>query len=297
MAARRLRQERDYQRALSRVYHRWTEGQSTWTLENWIDIYERESIPIRKELEDRIFITLKERYEKRLKEGRANLQQIEESIWHDSKLDWVEDRLWSMLDVWERIYPSPKSELLTLVHDGQNVHTRLVTKQTDRSMAILNAQVVPSGQRTIDEILEVWLQGRSWSDCKVVYEDMLYWGKKATIYADGDYLYRQTLRSLWALIKTYKGEVYTGLVARLWEECNESVDVCAQGHITRLANVMVGFHDDFLTPQSHKEQFQDLMAEIARRTCSVEEKVAAARLLMVSHGMSEEEGAVWLDAL
>jgi hypothetical protein len=299
MAARRIRRERDYERALADVIWRWERKQGVNLWFGWYTHRVKDPVRFQKEIEDRIFAILKTRYEKRLEERRATLQEIENAIWEDSQFDGVGDRLWSMLDVWERAYPTEKkSELQTLVNDGQNVHTRIVIKQTDRSMALLDATPVPKGQRTVDEILEAWMTTRSWATCKEVYEDLTHWGKKATIYVDDDYLYRKTLRSLWALIKSYKskGEIYDALVDRLWEECSESVGVCAQGHISRLANVMVGFHEEFLSPRSSKEAFQDRMAEIGRETWTVEMKIATARQVMEQYGLPEEEREAWLEA-
>jgi len=298
MAARRIRLEREYQRAVAVIYYKWERNDPY--LEGWLQSYERRIITepsLRQMIEERVFATLKERYERRLKERRSSLQEIETAIWVDAKFEGVENRLWSMLDVWERRWPSPpKSELQTLVADSQNVHTRVVIKQTDRSMAFLEAQVVPVGQRTTDEILAAWLTTRTWAACQPLYEEIVNWGQKATIYVEGDYLYRKTLRSLWALIKSYHGMIYEELVARLWEECTESIGVCAQGHITRLANVMVGFHEEFLSPQCSKEQFQDQMAAIAGKTCSVSEKITEARLIMDQHGVPEDERVAWFEA-
>jgi hypothetical protein len=296
MAARRIRSEREHQRAIADLYYKWDRNDES--LEWWIQQYEkRVRAPLRHVIEERVFTTLRDRYERRLKEGRSTVHEIEAIIWGDAKLPSVGERLWSMLDVWERQWPSgPKSELQTLVTDSQNVHTRVVIKQTHKSMGLLVGQVVPAGQRTTDEILEAWMTTRTWAACKPLYEDMVIWGKTATIYVDDDYLYRKTLRSLWALIKSYHGEVYDELVNRLWEECNESIGVCAQGHITRLANVMVGFHEEFLSPQCSKEQFQDKMSAIAASTRPLPEKIAEARLIMDEHAVPEGERAAWFEA-
>uniref|UniRef100_A0A6C0DSU2 Uncharacterized protein n=1 Tax=viral metagenome TaxID=1070528 RepID=A0A6C0DSU2_9ZZZZ len=296
MAARRIRSEREHQRAIADLYYKWDRNDES--LEWWIQQYEKRlRAPLRHVIEERVFTTLRDRYERRLKEGRSTVHEIEAIIWGDAKLPSVGERLWSMLDVWERQWPSPpKSELQTLVTDSQNVHTRVVIKQTHKSMGLLVGQVVPAGQRTTDEILTAWMTTRTWAACKPLYEDMVIWGGTATIYVDDDYLYRKTLRSLWALIKSYHGEVYDELVNRLWEECNESIGVCAQGHITRLANVMVGFHEEFLSPQCSKEQFQDKMSAIAASTRPLPEKIAEARLIMDEHAVPEGERAAWFEA-
>jgi hypothetical protein len=131
-----------------------------------------------------------------------------------------------------------------------------------------------------------------------VYEDMRKWGKQKKIYADNDYLYRNTLRGLWALIKTYQGDTFKELLKRLYEECNESIEMCGQGHITRLANVLVGFHESFLSPQSSKELFQDKIALLAANaTISLEEKIKEVLLAMDEHQIPEAERSAWIEAL
>jgi hypothetical protein len=74
--------------------------------------------------------------------------------------------------------------------------------------------------------------------------------------------------------------------------------MCGQGHITRLANVMVGFHDGFLSPRNAKEDFQDQIAEIAGNdNLPLKEKMEQAIILMNTIKMPNEERSAWYDAL
>jgi hypothetical protein len=73
--------------------------------------------------------------------------------------------------------------------------------------------------------------------------------------------------------------------------------MCGQGHITRLANVMVGFHEGFLTPTNPKEEFQNNIAKISENgNISIKEKIEQAIILMNSINMPEEEREAWLEA-
>ena len=307
---RRLRNERDRLRWFTDILKHWKDGRSEWYLSSEIVFYERryhisESgiAKFRADLEEEAFQILKERYEKKLKEGTRLLDEIEQDIWNDARFESVENRLWSMLDTWEKKFPlsvRKKNGLQKLADDSQNVHTRVVIKQTNTSIDLINKTAIPKKQRTIDEIVTAWVTvlEKPWDEIRDVYLDMEEWGKQEKIYADKDYLYRNTLRGLWALIKTYEGDTFKELLKRLYEECKESLEMCGQGHITRLANVLVGFHESFLSPQSSKEMFQDRIAALAADlTLSLEEKIKMTVKAMDEHQVPEAERAAWIEAL
>ena len=307
---RRLRNERDRLRWFTDILKHWKDGRSEWYLSSEIVFYERryhisESgiAKFRADLEEEAFQILKERYEKKLKEGTRLLDEIEQDIWNDARFESVENRLWSMLDTWEKKFPlsvRKKNGLQKLADDSQNVHTRVVIKQTNTSIDLINKTAIPKKQRTIDEIVTAWVTvlEKPWDEIRDVYLDMEEWGKQEKIYADKDYLYRNTLRGLWALIKTYEGDTFKELLKRLYEECKESLEMCGQGHITRLANVLVGFHESFLSPQSSKEMFQDRIAALAADlTLSLEEKIKMTVKAMDEHQVPVAERAAWIEAL
>jgi hypothetical protein len=253
------------------------------------------------EVENYIFDILKKKYENRLETKHSTLEQIEGDIYVDSVLENVEIRLQSMIDIWEKKYPSSvpnKNELQKLTDDEQNVHTRVVNRQTKKYMDIIKMIDVPKGQRTADEIITVWLSESEmpWSKVQPVFNDMMTWGRTGTIFSKDDYLYRKVLRSLWTLIKTHTGDVYKELVKRLWEECLDSVGVCGQGHISRLANVLVGFDSRFISPQSVMERFQQQISEISEKDIGMEEKISEATTIMDQIEMPPEERQAWLDA-
>ena len=305
---RRLKKERKYASAVALAIWQWDKKTyDEWELTNHFKVIMftnriDDETKFMKDIEDHIVNTLKTKYEKQLQEKKTTIPQIEDHIMHNAILFNPEVRLLSYIDVWEKQYPSAvvKTELKKFVEDRQNVHTRIISNQTDKSMKIINNTSIPVGQKTIGEIIMAWMDLKiEWKDIESIYKDMEYWGKESSIYSNDDYLYRKTLRSLWALIKTYKEgtEIYNELVKRLYEECKDSVGMCGQGHITRLANVMVGFHEGFLTPKSSKEEFQDNIAEIASNTnISDKEKIEQAIILMNSINMPKEERQVWLDA-
>jgi hypothetical protein len=74
--------------------------------------------------------------------------------------------------------------------------------------------------------------------------------------------------------------------------------MCADGHVGRLINVLIGFDDDFKSKISPMEYFQNNMSLIANNTLApMAFKVEHARKLMDEIRMPEEERAAWIDAL
>lgn len=247
-------------------------------IREWIQAYE-----------DKEFEAHVERYERLLLGQKATLDDIYDSIFEDGSSIRVQRRLYTLVEYWARERLGPINELGQLATDNQNVHTFAINNLTNDMLSLLKQVPIPQGQKTMAEILNEWTTSDS-----SVERDMRLWGLKTDIIEKGDCLYRNTLRSVWAKIKTYSPDLKKELVRRLWEECYESVGMCAQGHISRLANVFVGYDDQFQTPLSATEQFQEKMAEIARMP--EDKKKEEATLYMDMINMPMDERQVWLDA-
>ena len=121
------------------------------------------------------------------------------------------------------------------------------------------------------------------------------WGNRNAVMKPDENLYKTTLRGLWAKIKESPSR--TELVKRLYEEATEAVGLCADGHVGRLCNVLVGFDPEFTSSLSPKEYFQNNIALIYENIhASLEAKIQQAKALMDEIGMPEEERQAWLDA-
>jgi hypothetical protein len=215
----------------------------------------------------------------------------------------VRNRLYDLLDIWiteefETKKVLKKDGLAGLAEDGQNVHTQAVVNQTNDGITIIRNTEVPEGQKTIDEIFNAWIIAVP--ECveilSPVYEDMRKWGNCRTIIKKNDWEYRKTLRGIWAKIKTYEGDIRLELTKRLWEECYESVGMCAQGHLSRLANVLVGFDETIKPPSSNKQYFQERIADLSRKDLSTDEKIRLATELMDEVELPQDERTPWLEA-
>ena len=135
------------------------------------------------------------------------------------------------------------------------------------------------------------------SKIKKTLEDMKDWGRRPSVMAKGENVYKATLRGLWAKIKTYEPELKVELVKRLFEEASEAVGLCADGHVGRLCNVLVGFDPEFTCSLSPMEYFQNNIALIAGNIhAPMSTKILQAKALMDDIKMPEEEREAWLDA-
>jgi hypothetical protein len=192
----------------------------------------------------------------------------------------------------------PVPRLQAMSQDSQNIHTREVTEQSNKNLAIILAYPIPPGQQTIAEIRAAWT--RIYSRRPVderVYIDMQFWWVKNECRVPGDKLYRRVLRHLWAGIKSMEPpDVRVELIKRLQQECSEAFQLCCDGHINRLLNVMVGFDDKFAPEVPKSVILQNKMGKISE----IEDETAryqAATQLFAELNMGLEEAAPWLDAL
>jgi len=210
----------------------------------------------------------------------------------------IDSRLFDFLD---NLSMASQGALARFVKDNQNIHTSVVTAQTNTATAVILETPLPVGQKTLSEIYSAW-ERLGFGDEKTitygppkrvdVWEDMKTWGNKSMITTENDYLYRKLLQHLWARIKTTAVEIRDEVIRRLYEECHESLSMCAQGHIGRLANVLVGFDEKIRPPVS----LQDKMAEISRLNRTEAEKRAEAAIVLNDFDVPAEERSAWLDA-
>jgi hypothetical protein len=190
-------------------------------------------------------------------------------------------------------------ELARLARDNQNVHTGVVTEQTNTATKKLLAVKVPETQQTERTLTMVWLGGLnvSYGFYLRVANDINKWFNTKDCRARDDNMYRRLMRGLVALISSEKDdERKTEMYRRCWEECQESVGMCCEGHISRLCNVLVGFDDAFQPPVSFGELLQSKMSAIAGLDVTEEEKRRQATAFFDEHGTPAEERVAWLEA-
>lgn len=186
-----------------------------------------------------------------------------------------------------RLAPPPPAAPANLALDPQNVHTTTVVKQTNCGLDVLLA--IENAPAAIDAIYDqIHLS-------QAVADDIKKWYNTTSCKSVNDWLYRRAVNGLWSLIQasTHKEE----LLKRFVEEATESVGMCCEGHMSRLANVMVGFDSRFAPPVPKGELVQQRMAAIAMMDVTDDEKRVAAAGVLDELQVPVAERAAWLDGL
>lgn len=194
--------------------------------------------------------------------------------------------------------PQRDGALRAIARDAQNVHTTVVSQQTNAAVETLLAVEVPKEQQTEKAMMRAWLAGvpSGWNNMLRTMNDVNKWFNTKTCREHEDNLYRRVLRGLVATVDRTDTEMRPELYKRLWEECTESVGMCCEGHISRLCNVMVGFDDAFKPPVAVGDILQQKMAAIAGLDVPTEMKHTHATAVFVELNIPVEQRQAWLDA-
>jgi hypothetical protein len=200
--------------------------------------------------------------------------------------------------------PQVPRGLRMLAQDNQNVHTREVNQQTEDGIRRLCEVAVSPTQDTRKALVGVWCVTLpdGWEKIYTVYRDIEKWFAVQhcrTVQPQvPDKLYYRTLRGLVAyILKVENPETRNELFKRAYEECRESVDMCCDGHLARLVNVLVGFDDAFKPPVTQGDLIQNRMSAINAMSASSDEKVRLANAFFTDLGVGVDDRAPWIAAL
>jgi hypothetical protein len=220
-------------------------------------------------------------------DGRLNQQQF--MRFADKLIEYAEWNLWILGRLGPvRPYDPPLGELHELALDNQNVHTAAVTKQTRKGVDLLVTTVAGS-ENTLEALEAAWVGSKPPIKMGVVLKDMRKW------YICKDVPYRKALDGLWTRVQ--KSLDKDDLIERMWEECLESVDMCCEGHLSRLANVLCGYDLEFKAPVSVGQLLQERMAAIAESKKDLPDKMSDAWAVFEELAIPVEERGAWVEAL
>ena len=109
--------------------------------------------------------------------------------------------------------------------------------------------------------------------------------------------YSELLMEVWYYAKKQPADAKREIAVRLAEEVLDGLGMCEQGKMTRLTNVLRGFHPalDNVVILSVGEQLQNRMSVISR--LPAEERRAAADAVFAELGVPAEEQGAWVEAL
>lgn len=188
-----------------------------------------------------------------------------------------------------------------IANDRQNVHTRVVSEQTNKGLEKLleKEEAVGRPLRAPDWFAAKWLVKAygPWTNVSRTVNDMHHWYTTISCRTPLDRLYRRQLDGLYHMIRDIKDEdTRQELYKRTFEECYESIGMCCDGHISRLCNVLIGFDEDFAPSVPFGEILQNKMAAIYALEIETAEKIRQANEFFNEFGVPEEERAPWLEA-
>ena len=205
-----------------------------------------------------------------------------------------------------QVAPLPQGQMARLARDTQNVHTAQVAKQTNGNLEILLEATPTTPGDTLSTLTRWWMfrPKPAFADYWRVMQDVHHWYHARTCKKTNDQLYKRALEGLVEkiLLATDDGtkesdELFAELVKRLWEECEEAVGMCCEGHLARLANVLVGFDEAFKPPVPVGEILQQKMADIAQMKLSPKLKLQKAIAVMDELAIPIADRAPWLEAM
>jgi len=193
----------------------------------------------------------------------------------------------------------PVTREARIARDNQNIHTREVSEQTNRNIELLMLTPIVEGQPTIQLMKDVWAKLYRAPGVDVrLYDDIQRWYDTETCRTFGDRLYRKVLDHLVArILLNEKVEIRVELWKRLQQECAEAFNMCCDGHINRLANVMVGFDAEFRSPDVSKNEYLGQKMSVISQIKNKEERMREARVVLTDLNIGQEEAAPWLEAL
>jgi hypothetical protein len=196
--------------------------------------------------------------------------------------------------------PPTRNGLAAIARDNQNVHTRVVSEQTNAGLEKLLATSSENRvMRSPEWFAARWLTRSygGWNNVQRTVTDMKHWYEMASCKAENDFLYRRALDGLFLLIKTISDvDTQIELYRRTFEECFESNGLCCEGHISRICNVLVGFDETFAPPVPFGEILQNKMAAISAMDIDTEGKIKHATEFFNEFAVPESERTAWLEA-
>lgn len=200
--------------------------------------------------------------------------------------------------------PVERRRLALLAHDNQNIHTQEVSAQTNENTRRILAIPVDNTQRSRDVLFTQWnlIHGYTREEkIRVALDvDRFFHLRHCRTQPpqEPDDLYRKMIRGLVAYIgRVPDPEIQSNLWRRMFEECRDAVDMCIEGHLARLANVLVGFDDNYRSPVSQGELIQNRISAIYAMELPENEKARLATAFFDEIALPLGEREPWLTAL
>ena len=198
--------------------------------------------------------------------------------------------------------PPRERTLAEIAADRQNIHTTEVMNKFKKMVELIRNIEVPEEYRwnmtkvskTMSEII---------AECQLTPQAALQFSSKycsdETIFDMENGIFGKLIDSVWQHVKNLEDPASLKQIVK--EELEMNIGTCAQGNLTRVANILVGILDG-LDPQeeSRLEKIGKAINEV-RRTLTVgmtrSQIVLATMKALVPFGMTAAEMKPWVDAV
>jgi len=187
-------------------------------------------------------------------------------------------------------------ELRAFAGDRQNVHTAHAVKQTmDIVECILKIPVPPEYRWNMNECSKT--PGEIILECKVgptaTWQMMAKYCQADNVYEMGKGIYGRVLDCVWQYIKG--SEHKEDLCKILKTEMQDNIGMCAQGNLSRLANILSGYMEG-VGPQ---ESVAEILGRLLPPLMEIEdegERLDKAKKIMDDYHVPVDDRAEWLGA-
>jgi hypothetical protein len=198
--------------------------------------------------------------------------------------------------------PPRERTLAEIAADRQNIHTSEVMNKFKKMVELIRKIEVPEEYRwnmtkvskTMSEII---------SECQLTPQAAWQFSSKycsdETIFDMENGIFGKLMDSVWQHVKNLEDPASLKQIVK--EELEMNIGTCAQGNLTRVANILVGILDG-LDPQeeSRLHKIGKVIADVRRTLTTAmtrSEIVLATMKVLVPFGMTAEEMKPWVDAV
>ena len=228
----------------------------------------------------------------RRKMQREHKQQLREAQ-RQAEAERQRQQLWLQ----ELDDPPQREDLIGFAADRQNVHRAVtvneVVKKTIQKVILIP---VPAEYRWNMETVSK-TPGEIIAECKIsIAAGKLLVEKYTsdeTIYDMVSGIYGKTLDSVWQYIKSSSDKEV--LIKTLKIELEDNIDMCAQGNLTRLCNVLQGYVTDMPAPP-----VAEILGDLLPPLMSIEDltvRYEKALQILRTYNVPDAEHAVWIEPL
>jgi len=183
-----------------------------------------------------------------------------------------------------------------IANDNQSVHTSEVVNLVKKNvMIILKIPVPPEYAWNMNYLSKT--PGEVIAECNLSLhagcQMLTHYCSPLSVYEIGIGIYGKTLDAVWQHIKTSEDSIV--LKKTLKQELEDNIGMCAQGNLTRVANILNGILEGLKQNEGYKSILQRVLPTLLH--LPLEERMIKAKDVMKENNVPDDEWVVWLDEI